>query len=224
MSWAANRAFSSTRAAVGAYRFHSYFLLFQIKRGFRPKTDYGKYDCSGCLFGYTPEPKETVFDRQKTYAGQGKRLVSGWGGWLWAGRSCLCNIFDIFLLLNYRCVFSLGFAKQTSTKCATVLAGSKTARSSAHHIRRLPAEILRRNCKLSEKSRVLLGEGLPNLAKELSSLAASLKMLPRPDGVGMEVLAPPPHTELRRIQHPPLKCSSASIQEGAHPFRNAHVS
>ena len=33
---------------------------------------------AGCLFRYTPEPKETVFDRQKTYAGQGKRWVSGW--------------------------------------------------------------------------------------------------------------------------------------------------
>ena len=60
---------------------------------------------AGCLFRYTPEPKETVFDRQKTYAGQGVRLVSGWGEWLWVGRGWLCDYFIIFLLLNYRCVF-----------------------------------------------------------------------------------------------------------------------
>ena len=37
---------------------------------------------AGCLFRYTREPKETVFDRQKTYAGQGIRFVSGCAGWL----------------------------------------------------------------------------------------------------------------------------------------------
>ena len=56
---------------------------------------------AGCLFRYTREPKEPVFDRQKTYAGQG-RVGLGWEGWMAVGWEelalCLFHYFSAFEL------------------------------------------------------------------------------------------------------------------------------